>query len=339
VRRALIVAAVLAVGVLAAGHFAVRGASGPSITLYNGQHPETTAALVAAFQKSTGIRVRVRNGDEDDLANQIVQEGRVSPADVFYAENSPVLQFVHGKGLVAPVAASTLAHVPSRYNAPAGDWVGVTARVSGVVYNTARLAPAALPRSVMDLADPKWAGRLGLAPSEPDFLPVITSVSRAYGRDAALRWLKGLRANAGSHVYPDNETLTAAVNRGAVAIGVVDNYYWYRLAYEQGTRATQSAFATFAPRDAGYVLDVSGAAVLRTSRRPGAAQRFLAFLVSRDAQLLIAHSQSYEYPLGSGVRTAQPLRPFDALAPAPLSVADLGDGAAAVVLLHEAQLL
>jgi len=320
--------------------FVAGGSPIPAITLYNGQHPQTTMALVTAFEKSAPIRVRVRNGDEDDLANQIVQEGAHSPADVFYAENSPSLQFVDEKGLLSPVTPSTLAKVAANYNSPSGDWVGVTARLNGIVYNTKRLAPSALPASVMDLASANWAGKLGLAPGETDFLPVITSVVLAHGRPAALRWLQALKANAGSHVYPDNESLIAAVNNGAVAIAVMDHYYWYRVAYEVGSARLHSAFTTFAPLDPGYVLDVSGAAVLRSTRQQAVAQRFLAFLVSKEGQGIIAHSQSYEYPLGSSVTTTQPLRPpFGDLQPASLSIADLGDGSTAVALLHQAQLL
>ena len=63
--------------------------SGRSITLYSGQHVQTTDALVAAFERATGITVNVRPGDEDDLANQIVVEGSHSPADVIFTENSP----------------------------------------------------------------------------------------------------------------------------------------------------------------------------------------------------------------------------------------------------------
>jgi iron(III) transport system substrate-binding protein len=79
--------------------------------------------------------------------------------------------------------------------------------------------------------------------------------------------------------------------------------------------------------------------VLRSSHHQAAAQRFVAFLVSAKGEQIIAHSQSYEYPLGSGVTTAQPLRPFSALRPAPLTVAALGDGQRAVSLLQQAQLL
>ena len=314
-------------------------ADNATITLYNGQHPETTDALVAAFEKATGIQVKVREGDEDVLASQIVEEGKSSPADVFYTENSQALQFLQGKGLLAAVPRGTLGKVDSRYNSPAGDWVGVSARVSVMVYNTKMLSANELPTSVMQLASSKWAGKLGLAPSETDFQPIITAVAHTYGQPAALRWLDGLKKNAGSHTYPDNETLVAAVNNGQVAIGLINHYYWYRLRYEVGGSKMHSKIAYFAPHDPGYVLDVSGAAVLRSSHEQAAAQRFLAFVVSKTGQEIIAHSTSYEYPLGSGVVTAQPLRPFSQLQPIPLTIAELGNGSTAIALLHEAQLL
>ena len=315
------------------------GSTPQSITLYNGQHPETTDALVQAFEKATGIRVNVRNGDENVLASQIVEEGKNSPADVIYTENSQSLQFLQEKDLLATVPASTLAKVPARFNSPSGHWAGVSARVSVIIYNTKLLPESQLPTSVLDLAQPKWAGKLGLAPSETDFQPIITSVVHAYGQAAALGWLEGLKKNAASHTYPDNETLTAAVNNGQVAIAIINHYYWYRLRYEMGSSNMHSRITYFAPRDPGYVIDVSGAGVLRSSRHQPAAQRFLAFLVSKAGQEIIAHSQSYEYPLGSGVVTAQPLKPFSQLEPVPLSIAELGDGSTAVALLHEAQLL
>ena len=44
------------------------GSDPQSITLYSGQHPQTTQKLVAAFEKQTGIKVSVRSDDEDVLA-------------------------------------------------------------------------------------------------------------------------------------------------------------------------------------------------------------------------------------------------------------------------------
>jgi iron(III) transport system substrate-binding protein len=311
----------------------------PTLVLYNGQHPQTTDSLVAGFERQTGIQVAVRSNDEDVLADQIVDEGDASPADLIYTENSPALEYLQSKNLLASVPRSTLAHVPSRYNSPDSDWVGVSARVSVLVYNTKMLTPRQLPTSVLSLAEPRWKGLLGVAPGETDFQPIITSIARRYGKAEALKWLEGVKANAEQHQYPDNETITARVNSGQIAIGIINHYYWYRLRAEIGASQMHSAIAYFAPRDAGYVIDVSGAAVLKSSKHQQAAQRFLAYLVSRQGQEILAHSDSFEYPLGSGVTTAKGLLPFSSLQPAPLTIAELGDGAEAVALLHQAQLL
>ena len=100
-----------------------------------------------------------------------------------------------------------------------------------------------------------------------------------------------------------------------------------------------SALAFFAPEDPGYVLDVSGAAVLKSSRHQSEAQQLVAFLVSPEGQAILATSDSYEYPVRTGSAASPELRPLDQLQPNSLSVAQLGDGAAAVALLQQAQLL
>ena len=112
------------------------GSSGQSITLYNGQHEQTTDSLVEGFEKQTGIKVNVRDDDEDTLADEIVTEGSRSPADVIYTENSPALEYLAEQGAARPGRpARRSRRRPSKYNSPQGDWVGVSARVSVLIYN------------------------------------------------------------------------------------------------------------------------------------------------------------------------------------------------------------
>jgi len=311
--------------------------AGTTITLYNGQHEQTTAMLVTGFEKQTGIKVKVRSDDEDVLGNQIVQEGSSSPADVFYTENTPVLEDLQEKGLLAPLPASTLSAVPDRYDSPRSDWVGVSARVSALVYNTSLIKATELPSSILELADPKWKGKVGFAPSETDFQAPITAVTKLDGVAAAEKWLKGLQANA--KVYPDNETVVAQVNNGVSTVGLINHYYWYRLRDEVGNSGVHSALHYYAPQDPGYLLNVSGAAVLKSSPRQAAAQKLVAFLVSKEGQEILAHSHSYEYPIGSGVKTAQPLKPFDQLQPNSITIGDLGNGSAPLALEQKLGLL
>jgi iron(III) transport system substrate-binding protein len=335
------IAAVVAAAALAASVLGGCGTSPPAnaLTLYNGQHPQTTQALVNAFEKATGIDVVVRSNSEDLLANEIVADGCHSPADVMLAENSPALQYLDSQHLLAKVPAETLARTPSQFNSPDGAWVGVSARVSVMIYNPSLIKADQLPTSVLELADPRYKGQLAFAASESDVQPIVTAVLDKYGKERTLSWLAGLSSNAAGHEYPDNETVTNEVNRGAVAFGVINQYYWYRLRAELGASAMHSELAFLAPRDPGYVVNVSGAGVLRCSTHSSEAQRLVAFLVSRQAQEIIAHSTSFEYPIASGVTTSATEKPFNELEPYPITIAELGDGSTAIALLRQAGLL
>ncbi len=336
--HALLAAVVLGVGVAAVAGCGSSG-SANSLTLYSGQHVQTTAVLVQAFEKATGITVNTRSDDEDTLAAQISAEGSNSPADVFYTENSPALEYLQGKGMLSPVLPTTLAKVPANDSSPQGDWVGVSARVSVIIYNPSLISASELPTSVMQLSDPTYRGKLAIAPSETDFQPIVTSVAETYGDAAAVTWLKGIASNAGSRVYPDNETIVNEVNRGSAALGVINQYYWYRIRDEIGASNMHAKIALLAPHDVGYVIDVSGAGVLKSSSHQANAQRFLAFLVSPQAQQIIAHSESYEYPIVPGIAASPKEVPLAQLQPNAVSIADLGDGATAVSLLQKAGLL
>jgi iron(III) transport system substrate-binding protein len=315
-------------------------ANSVTITLYNGQHVQTTDSLVASFEKSNPrIKVAVRSNDEDTFDAEIVQEGSRSPADVIYTENSPALEYLQQRGLLSKVSTSTLAKTPSKYSSPQGDWVGVSARVSVLIYNPKLIKKSQLPTSVLQLANKKYKGKLAFAAGETDFQPIVTSVLQADGKTATLAWLNGIKANSSGHDYSDNETIASDVNNGVVAFGVINQYYWYRMRAEIGASNTHSKITYFAPRDPGYVIDVSGAGVLKSSKHQAAAQKFVAFLVSVKGQEIIAHSISFEYPIASGVTTAQRETPFQDLQPYPIDIAQLGTGERAISLLREVQLL
>jgi len=302
--------------------------SGTALTLYNGQHEQTTVLLVHDFERQTGIKVQIRSGDESTLANQIVQEGSNSPADVFYTENSPALEALGQKGLLAPVDSATLAAVPRSSSSPRGDWVGVSARVSELVYN---------PSKIKASEEPNFKGKVAYAPSETDFQPLVTSIIKLKGKTTAEAWLLGLKETG--RVYPDNETVVTQVNNGQSAIGPINHYYWYRLRREQGAGGTHSRLAAYEKGDPGDLIDVSGAAVLRSSGKQAKAQKLLAYLVSESGQRTLGGSDSYEYPLRPGVPPAHGLAPLASFGRSVLTPAQLGDGHEALELEQKLGLL
>jgi iron(III) transport system substrate-binding protein len=242
------------------------------------------------------------------------------------------------KGLLSKVNDATLATVPARFNSPGGAWVGVTARENVLAYNTTKVQASQLPQSLFDLAKPEWKGKVGIAPSDGDFLPLVSAVLALKGEAQTVQWLKGLKANA--QIFDDDEGVVAAVNRGGVATGLINNYYWARLHAELGDAKTRSAIYHFPNGDAGALVNVSGAAVLKSAHNTDGAQKFLAYLVSERAQQLMANSHvEFEYPLHAGVAPDPILKPFAELSPPALTIQQLGDDSQAGKLLRQAGLL
>ena len=87
------------------------------------------------------------------------------------------------------------------------------------------------------------------------------------------------------------------------------------------------------------LVDVSGAAVLKSSKHPAAAQRFLAYLVSKPAQTIIAHLGELRVPAAPGRREPQGPAPARSIVPARVTATQLGDGKAALAILQEVGLL
>ncbi|HKO28330.1 MAG TPA: extracellular solute-binding protein [Solirubrobacteraceae bacterium] len=334
-RRAIaavgVVAAILGLALAGCGG---NGGADASLVLYSGEHPQLTSALVQAFTRQTRIKVSVRSGDGIVLADQIVQEGDASPADVFLTENSPELMNLEAHKLLARLPAGTLGLVPARERSPAGDWVGVALRVSSLAYDPARLTSPQLPPSVLQLAQPSWKGRIAVAPTDSDFPPVVGAVVATYGKSAAAKWLAGLKHNA--QIYQDEEAVVAAVNRGDVAAGLINQYYWYRLQLELGQGGIHSKLYYFPNHDPGSVENVAGAAVLASSKRSAAARRLVQFISGGDGQRILANSYDFEYPARPGIAQNPALPPLSSISLATLSPAALGTDQTAVQLIEQA---
>ena len=246
------------------GAAASHAAPATTLTLYAAQHHQLVDMVIAAFTKQTGIAVKTRFGEAPELAAQIVREGARSPADLYFTENSPELVLLDEKKLLGPVDPATLQAVPAKYSPTDGSWVGVLVRENVLTFDPAKIKEAELPASLYDLAKPEWKGKVAIAPSDADFLPLIAASVALKGRDATLAWLKGLKANAA--VFDDDEGVVAAVERGSVATGVINSYYYYRASAEQGAGKTRSQIHHFGSGDLGALLNVSGAAVLKSSK-------------------------------------------------------------------------
>ncbi len=305
---------------------------GPKVVVYNAQHEQLLEELAPKFEKETGIEVELRNGPDSELAAQLIQEGDASPADVFLTENSPAMSAVEQEGLFAPLDAKATDPIPAQYRPESGLWTGFVARSTVLVYNPSLIGADELPASIMDLADPKYAGMVSFSPTGADFQAIVAAVLDLEGEDATRAWLAGLEANGTT--YDGNNVVLEAVNSGESAIGIEYHYYWYRDQAEAGENSDDSELYFFANQDPGAFLSISGAGVLENADHPKEAQQFVAFLTSEEGQQALADSYALEYPLSPAASLPSEVKPFSELQPPTVAISDL-DGDKVVELMTE----
>lgn len=307
-----------------------------TLTLYNAQSEAIAKLVTDAFTQETGIKVAIRSGKDFDLANQIVQEGAASPADLFITENSPAMQVVAVKGLFAPVEKATLAQIPARFSPTTGAWVGYAARATVLVYSPKLLPASALPASIMDLSGPTWKDKVGVAAAGADFQAIVSAVLAIKGADATAAWLKGLKTNA--KIYSGNGAVMKAVNGGEIPAGVIYHYYWYQDRAESGANSKDTELYFFPNKDPGGFVSVSGAGTLASSKRPQEAQAFLRYLTGKSGQTLLAESKALEYTLNPAVPVNPKLKPLSELSIPDVDIATL-NGPQVIDLMRQAGLL
>jgi iron(III) transport system substrate-binding protein len=327
-RTALVVAGLLAAPFLLAGC----GDDEPKLVIYNGQLEQLLDELAPTFTDETGIEVEIRSGDDLGLSNQLVQEGSRSPADVFLTENSPAMAQVEQAGLLEKLPDDVLGPIPAQYRPASGDWTGFVARSTVLVYNRGEIKPSELPTSLLDLADPKWKGKISFSPTGADFQAIVAAMIDLEGEAVTKTWLEGLKANGTT--YDGNNVVLEEVNSGESQVGIIYHYYWYRDQAESGDNSDDSALYFFGHQDPGAFVSVSGAGVLASTDMRSEAEEFVSFLTHEEGQQALADSYALEYPLNPAAHLAPPVKPFDSLRPPKVDVSDL-DAQKVVTLLTQ----
>ena len=293
-------AAVLAGVTVAATSLAACGGSGSdALVLYSAQHQDLADSWAEGFTAETGIEVDIRGGGDFELANQILAEGDASPADVFITENSPALSLLSGEGALSPLEQTTLEQVPADSRSQQGDWVGIAARSTTLVYDPAQVAPDQLPASILGLAQPQWQGRVAVAPGGADFQAIVSAVFETSGDAVGSQWLDGLADNA--ERYQNNIAIMKAVDSGEIAAGVIYSYYWYADQAEGGQDSDSSELHYFGNQDPGAFVSYSAGGVVASTERQQDAQRLLAYISGPQGQEVLSGTDAMQYSVGDGV--------------------------------------
>ncbi|MEX2356637.1 MAG: iron ABC transporter substrate-binding protein [Thermaerobacterales bacterium] len=306
-------------------------ADGGSLVIYSGRNENLIGPIIDRFEQETGIRVKIRYGGTSELAGMLLEEGARSPADLFFAQDAGALGAIANEGMFRELPADLLERVEPRFRSPQGNWTGISGRARVVAYNVDRVDPADLPDSIWGFTDPEWRGRIGWPPTNGSFQAFITAFRVAEGDEAARRWLEGILANE-PRVYSNNTSSIEAVGAGEVDVAFVNHYYLHRFKSEDPNFPAANYYLK--DGDVGAMINIAGAGILKEASNLSAAERFLDYMLSEDAQTYFAE-ETTEYPLIEGVGTWDELVPLDEIETPGIDLSDLWDLQKTLELLHD----
>ena len=279
------------------------------VVLYSGRAKSLVQPLLEKFTKTTGVEVDLIDQDTAPLAMRLIEEGRRTPADVFWAQDAGALGALVDADRLAKLPEDVLAQVGERFRSPDGRWVATSGRARTLAYSTQRVKGADLPGSVFDLTDAKYRGRVGWAPSNASFQSFVTAMIQQHGIEKTEAWLRAMKEN-GTKVYPKNSAIIEAIAAGDVDFGLPNHYYLLRyLAKDDDYPVAQ---AQFEKGDVGNLVNVAGVGIVEGARNRDAALKLVNFLLSEEAQTYFAN-ETYEYPVIEDVKPREGLWPLETL--------------------------
>lgn len=305
-----------------------------TLTIYSGREEKLMGPLIKQAEKDLGMDIEVRYGDSSELAIALIEEGKNSPADVFYSQDAGSLGAVAQEKLSQALPTELLEKVDKQFRSPTGQWIGISGRARVIDYNTKLVSDRELPTSVMQLTDPKWRGKVGWAPTNGSFQSFVSAMRVLEGDEKTLEWLKAMKAN-GAKDYGKNAAIVEALGRGEIALGLVNNYYLYRFTKDNPNFPVAHHYTR---GDAGALINAAGLAVLNTTDQKSDAQKFVAYMLSPKAQKYLTQ-EFYEYPLVRNVPVSQKQIPLEQLQVPQIDLSKLSDLKGTLLLLQEAGVL
>ena len=315
-------------------YFAAPAMGNDVLTVYSGRNESLIGPILAQFTDDTGIETEVLYGGTNAVANQILTEGENSPADVFIAQDGGALGALAAAGMLRKLPDATLARVSSpAFVSSDGFWTGLSGRARVFVYNPQALEEHGLelPNSILDLTGEEWSGLVGWAPTNASFVANVTAMRMLLGEEATASWLAGMIAN-GVQAYPKNTPIVQATIDGEVVGGLVNHYYLFRFLAEDPD--ITAALHFFPAGDLGSLINVAGAAILKSTDQPYDALALVDYLLSDAAQEYFAQ-RTYEYPLAATVDPSVDLPPLADIETPDIDLSDLADLQGTLEMIEE----
>ncbi|WP_165223969.1 extracellular solute-binding protein [Aquisphaera insulae] len=280
------------------------GRAADRVVVYAALDREFSEPLLNAYAGKSGVTVLPKFDVESTktvgLTNQIITESVRPRCDVFW--NNEILNTLRlrDRGLLAPFEPSHAADIPDAFKAKDGTWYGFAARARILLVNTKLVAEAERPRGILDLAAPKWKGKVGIA--KPLFGTTATHaacLAAKWGQEKAEGYFLDLKAN-GVQVLSGNKQVATAVGSGALAFGMTDTDD--AIGELEAGSPVAIVYPDREPHALGTLFIPNVVAILRNAPHPEAARALADHLLSPEIEEALAAGPSAQIPILKATR-------------------------------------
>lgn len=263
------------------------------LKIYSIIHEEETEALINLFTEKTGIPATYIRASTGELVNRVIAEKDNPQADILLGGASSYHMEAAKEGALQSYVSPNAANIPAYARSQDNTWTGFCVLTLGIGLNTERFKEKfpneKIPETWDDLLNPAFKGEIVLtnpAASSTAYLFVQNQLQRL-GWDKGWDYLLSLSDLVGQ--FPDSGSAPAKlVGTGEYAIGV--SYIHALSKYNAlGTNVTLVA----PPQSVG---EVDCIAILKNTNNLKAAQKFVDFMLSKEAQELMS-SIDYTNPV------------------------------------------
>ncbi len=270
------------------------------LVVYSARKEHLLKPVLEEFKRETGIAVNYTTGKAAVLLQRLLAEGKNTQADMLITVDAGNLWAAEVKGLFTGIKSSILSkNIPNHLRDHDGHWFGLSVRARTIVYNTNKVKASELS-TYENLSLPKWKGRLCLRTSKKVYNQSLVATMIAHlGRQKTRSVLQGWIRNLATPVFSSDTKMMEAIAAGQCDVGIGNTYYLGRLHAKK--KALNLKLFWPNQRDRGVHVNISGAGIIKYSKKKKMAQRLLEWLSGARAQKIFA-DVNMEYPVNPKVK-------------------------------------
>ena len=301
------------------------------VNIYTSRHYDADDLLYEQFTKKTGIKVNIISGKGSALIERLKAEGANSPGDVFFTVDAGNLANFQKQGYLQPIQSEAIKQVvPVELRGENDEWIAVAKRARVIFYNPELVDENEIKNiNYEDLSKDTWKGKIVIRSSSNMYnQSLVSSLISNLGIEKTEEWAKGLVSNLSRKPQGNDRSQIMAVANKKASIAIANTYYIGIMLSGKGGQdqlnaANKVKIAFPNQGNRGTHINISGGGVLKYSPNRENAEKFLEFLLSREAQNHIVNN-TFEYPVLSTVRPHPLIENFGEFKMDKTSVADFG---------------